>query len=272
MAHLILFLIAIYIFLFIFCVIQEKTFLMVFSLIMVFIVACFLVITLKFEFLGFLILIIYVGAIAVLFLFMVMLFDRAEYKIFNFKKISKFYKIFSFFLSMLLTFIVLFFLFEVLHSTIESENSGYSSFYEKNNYFLFKSYLTFLNNNYLNRDIELIFFSDILKSLDFLQNLSTEVNSIDISVINNFFLQDDSYIYIKKFLGHDLLNNKKSNFTDIELVGLNLYYNYFIILFIGGLGLLVAMIGCILITKSSILNKIPRKSQIIEEQLSRFKI
>jgi len=68
---------------FVFTVIQDSTFIMVFSLISVFLLATFLLILNSFEFLGYLLLIVYVGAVAVLFIFMVMLFDKSEYQIFR---------------------------------------------------------------------------------------------------------------------------------------------------------------------------------------------
>jgi len=69
-----------------FCVlsiIHESIFFSIFFLIALFLVSSFLFILLGFEFIGFLYLIVYVGAIAVLFLFMVMLFDKSEYLFFS---------------------------------------------------------------------------------------------------------------------------------------------------------------------------------------------
>jgi NADH:ubiquinone oxidoreductase subunit 6 (subunit J) len=64
-------------------VIHESIFFSIFFLIALFLVSSFLFLLLGFEFIGFLYLIVYVGAIAVLFLFMVMLFDKSEYLFFS---------------------------------------------------------------------------------------------------------------------------------------------------------------------------------------------
>jgi NADH-quinone oxidoreductase subunit J len=68
---------------FIFSLIHESIFFSIFFLICLFLISSFLFILLGFEFIGFLYLIVYVGAIAVLFLFMVMLFDKSEYLFFS---------------------------------------------------------------------------------------------------------------------------------------------------------------------------------------------
>ena len=63
-------------------VVHESIFYSIFFLIALFFSSSFLFILLGFEFVGFLYLIVYVGAVAVLFLFMVMLFDKSEYLFF----------------------------------------------------------------------------------------------------------------------------------------------------------------------------------------------
>jgi len=96
--------------LFVFTVIQESTFIMIFSLISVFLLASAGLIYFSFEFLGYLLLIIYVGAVAVLFVFMVMLFDKSEYQIFQEARLAKENKflifVSSYFLSMILILIL----------------------------------------------------------------------------------------------------------------------------------------------------------------------
>jgi len=62
---------------------------MIFSLISVFLLASGCLIYCSFEFLGYLLLIVYVGAVAVLFVFMVILFDKSEYQIFFEQKTIK---------------------------------------------------------------------------------------------------------------------------------------------------------------------------------------
>jgi len=96
--------------LFVLTVIQESTFIMIFSLISVFLLASAGLIYFSFEFLGYLLLIIYVGAVAVLFVFMVMLFDKSEYQIFQEARLAKENKflifVSSYFLSMILILIL----------------------------------------------------------------------------------------------------------------------------------------------------------------------
>jgi len=208
---------------FLFALLRETTFSMVFSLIIVFMLACILVFNFKFYFLGFMILIIYLGAIAVLFLFMVMLFDRAEYKIF---------------------------------SVTSKNNKSYLFLFIS---FLFSLLLTFLIFYILYQDV-------ICTSGCYMEKV-------------RFFLKDYNsiYSYINLFFGHRIssLNENFNIFlecTDAQLIGIELFQKYFFLLFMSGLGLLVAMIGCILITKSSFLDKFQRRNQSIEKQLSRFKI
>lgn len=64
-------------------VLHESIYISIFFLISLFLLSSFLFLMSGLEFVGFLYLIVYVGAVAVLFLFMVMLFDRTEYIIFN---------------------------------------------------------------------------------------------------------------------------------------------------------------------------------------------
>lgn len=68
---------------FLLSILHESIFFSIFFLIAFFLVTSFVFILLGFEFIGFLYLIVYVGAIAVLFLFMVMLFDKSEYLFFS---------------------------------------------------------------------------------------------------------------------------------------------------------------------------------------------
>jgi NADH-quinone oxidoreductase subunit J len=63
-------------------IVHQSIFFSIFFLIALFFCSSFLFILLGFEFIGFLYLIVYVGAVAVLFLFMVMLFDKSEYLFF----------------------------------------------------------------------------------------------------------------------------------------------------------------------------------------------
>lgn len=218
-----------YLFLFIFAVIQETTFAMVFSLILVFLVACFLVISLGFEFLGYLILIVYVGAIAVLFLFMVMLFDRSEYKMFG-SNVLRENKFLIVFLCILLALSISISLFE----------------------FIF--------------DYRLLLNLDWDKTIKFVPSSSCSSKTfINLDVTENSFLLD-------RFLGAHCINSTSINISDIELVGLSIYTDFFIPLLLAGFGLLVAMIGCIILTRSSFLKKKFRKTQVIEDQLNRFKL
>lgn len=82
----ILFLFVIFFFL---SVLHESIYISIFFLISLFLLSSFLFLMSGLEFVGFLYLIVYVGAVAVLFLFMVMLFDRTEYIIFNRDLIDK---------------------------------------------------------------------------------------------------------------------------------------------------------------------------------------
>jgi len=227
MLNFILFLL--YLSLFIFAVIQETTFAMVFSLILVFLVACFLVISLGFEFLGYLILIVYVGAIAVLFLFMVMLFDRSEYKMFNITPLKE-----NKFLIIILSILIAIFI----------SNSFFEFIYS----FSVEPLLLDNTNNILT-----------------LRRFNTSTFDINyktgIDLIRSKFIETP----------HDI-NKGLIHVSDIELVGLSLYSDFFIPLLLAGCGLLVAMIGCIILTRSSFLKKKFRKTQIIEDQLNRYKL
>jgi NADH-quinone oxidoreductase subunit J len=121
-------------------VVQESTFSMVFLLIIVFFLAALLLVIFSYEFLGYLLIIIYVGAVAVLFLFMVLLFDKSEYAVFKIKKISLIKKINiilkSFFLSITLTLVslnTLFFLdYNFLNYTMFNLKTLNSSYYLTN--------------------------------------------------------------------------------------------------------------------------------------------
>lgn len=213
-----------YLSLFIFAVIQETTFAMVFSLILVFLVACFLVISLGFEFLGYLILIVYVGAIAVLFLFMVMLFDRSEYKMFNIKPLKE-----NRFLITVLCILLSLFI----------SNSFFDFIFTSNSELLTSDHIGLRR---LNHNLHI--------------NHGTDIDLIKTKFIETPHNTHKSLIYI----------------TDIELVGLSLYSDFFIPLLLAGFGLLVAMIGCIILTRSSFLKKKFRKTQVIEDQLNRYKL
>jgi NADH-quinone oxidoreductase subunit J len=210
-----------YLLLFFFAVVQETTFAMVFSLICVFLVACFLVIYLGFEFLGYLILIVYVGAIAVLFLFMVMLFDRAEYKIFNISG-SRSNRIFAVLVSFIIAFLIV-------------SNLSY-------------------------------FISADLNKPDFSSEQIRNLKSI-------FYCLDPVNMkYVDKLFGAHVEVKYPIHITDIQLIGFQLYTDFWISLIIAGFGLLVAMIGCIILTRLSPLVKKNHKNQQIENQLSRFKL
>ena len=226
----ILILFSLYFITFLFAVLRETTFSMVFSLIVVFFIACILVFNLGFYFLGFMILIIYLGAIAVLFLFMVMLFDRAEYKIFTLEYTSnkKYINIFFCLMGSICLSFLIFYLLDFFDASIENIS------YTKEDLTNLKSAL-FLFNNY---------------------NLSA---------------YDNVSLFIGSNYSYETFN-LNSNFSDAELIGFDLYIKYFFLLIMSGLGLLVAMIGCIIITKSSFLDKFERRTQRIEKQLSRFKI
>lgn len=225
--ELILFILSIYFVIFLFALLRETTFNMVFSLILVFLIACILLFNFQFYFLGFVVLIIYLGAIAVLFLFMVMLFDRSEYKIFSLQNglKNKSYKmiIFCFLISFLLSF----------------------SFF-----FLLNFVEIFELNPYTPEDLKHLKLAISLLTKEKIQSLPLFLG------VNTTYESFNIY----------------SNFSDAELIGFDLYLKYFFLLLMSGLGLLIAMIGCIIITKSSFLDKFERKNQQIETQLSRFKI
>lgn len=74
---------------FFFSVLHESIYISIFFLISLFLLSSFLFLMSGLEFVGFLYLIVYVGAVAVLFLFMVMLFDRTEYVIFDRQNVDK---------------------------------------------------------------------------------------------------------------------------------------------------------------------------------------
>jgi NADH-quinone oxidoreductase subunit J len=206
----------IYVVLFFFAVAQETTFSMVFSLILVFLVACFLVISLGFEFLGYLILIVYIGAIAVLFLFMVMLFDRSEYKMFN------------------------------LVTTRESKM------------------IIFILSLVLSMSFPVLFY-DFVHSYPILENqLTPESIHFLFGGKGGEEIRTGAFSHDSKF--------ETINITDIELIGLSLYSDFFIPFLLAGFGLLIAMIGCIILTRNSFLKTKVRKTQVIEDQLNRYKL
>lgn len=93
---------------FFFSVLHESIYISIFFLISLFLISSFLFIMSGIEFVGFLYLIVYVGAVAVLFLFMVMLFDRTEYVIFGRSTVFSFEKLiysgFLLFLSLAISF------------------------------------------------------------------------------------------------------------------------------------------------------------------------
>lgn len=238
-----------YLLAFVFTLLRETTFSMVFSLIIVFIIACLFLFKINFVFLGFMILIIYIGAIAVLFLFMVMLFDRTEYKKQQkFEKSSKL-KIcgLAFFGFSLITFLF----FNVM--VLDFYNFDFNTFTLKSN--LFKNISEKILHN----------TGGITMPVDLIQKHADRVFPE-----NGQNQQSVAGAGLGKFFGH--LDYVTFYCSDVWVIGSVLYKKYFILLIMSGFGLLVAMMGCILITKSSFMDKFNRKNQKIEKQLSRFKI
>jgi NADH:ubiquinone oxidoreductase subunit 6 (subunit J) len=179
------------------------------------------------------ILIIYIGAIAVLFLFMVMLFDRTEYK-----KIIKFEQS-----SNLIIFLLALFAFVI---------GG----------FLFVNILVI---DLFNFDFSTLEFTK--KKLGFDAVPVLKKYAFRVFPENGLLISEAG---LGKFFSHSKI--AQMDCPDVYLIGKFLYTKYFILLIIAGFGLLVAMMGCILITKSSFMDKFNRKNQKIEKQLSRFKI
>jgi NADH-quinone oxidoreductase subunit J len=197
--------------LFVVTILQDSTFLMVFLLISVFLLAAALLIICGFEFLGYLLLIIYVGAVAVLFVFMVMLFDRSEYQIF----FSGRFKEDKFIISVV--------------AGIYTVAIVYS----------------------------------LLKSLNFFDSLFL-----------NFFVQDGRSWGLPAFNSLYPVNLLQlTGNSDLMVIGLSLYTDYFFAFILASLGLLVAMIGAILITRNFYTRSYDKSIKKIakpERQLSRF--
>jgi NADH-quinone oxidoreductase subunit J len=128
---------------FFFGILHESVFVSVFFLISLFLVSSFIFILSGFEFIGFLYLIVYVGAVAVLFLFMVMLFDKSEYLFFiPEKKLTLFNK-----WAFILVSIYLFDFFNfVLLEFLVSDNLGNVSSIVGPSIYLTESVLVFFNN------------------------------------------------------------------------------------------------------------------------------
>lgn len=242
---------SLYVTLFLVAVVQETTFAMVFSLVMAFLIACFLVISLGFEFLGYLILIVYVGAIAVLFLFMVMLFDRAEYKLFGITRTNFRINRFDIFLIALY--------FGTVMTTLLLFGLGFSSF----------SFCSLTFNSVCETVVSNVAYMTPAKFDDlqiaFLEHMPQQYSLLESQLLKPTTME------ITKLSTNRTVSNIQI-LSDIELLGLNLYNNYFIAVLLAGLGLLVSMIGCILVTKSPVIKRRSKRTQVISEQLSRFKI
>jgi len=103
-----------FIFLMMMSIVHQSIFYSIFFLISLFFCSSFLFILLGFEFIGFLYLIVYVGAVAVLFLFMVMLFDKSEYLFFFSEEREGFFTKFWFQLLGLFIAVIHFFLLLIL--------------------------------------------------------------------------------------------------------------------------------------------------------------
>lgn len=132
-------------------VIHESIFFSIFFLIALFLVSSFIFLILGFEFVGFLYLIVYVGAIAVLFLFMVMLFDKSEYLFFSndyektdLKEERNILLFASFSLSLIFGFFlcISFINLEILYFFNYPFGDLFFEAPSKNNFFLEKNYLT----------------------------------------------------------------------------------------------------------------------------------
>jgi NADH-quinone oxidoreductase subunit J len=198
---------------FIFTVIQESTFIMIFSLISVFLLASGCLIYCSFEFLGYLLLIVYVGAVAVLFVFMVILFDKSEYQIFFEQKTIKENRI-----------------------------------------------LIFISVYFSSIFIVLLLGLNFILDYPFFFNYIDEFNFLYSNFIYNYLFPDQNPI--------DL-----STISDIHSIGLVLYTDYFFSFILSGLGLLIAMIGSILITRNyytRVDDKSKRKIQKAENQIARI--
>lgn len=147
---LILFLFVVFFFL---SVLHESIYISIFFLISLFLLSSFLFLMSGLEFVGFLYLIVYVGAVAVLFLFMVMLFDRTEYIIFN-RELGDKYTFFGKCLSVLFfSFIFTVIFYYVLVSRVEPICDGVNS-----------SFFTFLQKDLTG----LLSFSDNYSNIEFI--------------------------------------------------------------------------------------------------------
>jgi NADH:ubiquinone oxidoreductase subunit 6 (subunit J) len=159
---------------FILSIVHESIFFSIFFLITLFFISSFIFILIGFEFIGFLYLIVYVGAIAVLFLFMVMLFDKSEYLFFARVNNSPWNIMFKYFINFL--------------GFLVACTFSYSFFSLVNYPFCTESFLEFLVNS-INTEIKLesLVGSDVENIRSSLE-LGTNLQRIGILLYNYYVL------------------------------------------------------------------------------------
>ena len=112
------------IFFFFLSILHESVFVSIFFLIVLFTFFSLFLILCGFEFVGFIYLIVYVGAVAVLFLFMIMLFDKSEYLFFS-KRGSNLLNHFNFLVGLMFLLIGSYFIFFFMYLSVFELNITY---------------------------------------------------------------------------------------------------------------------------------------------------
>lgn len=225
----------------------------VFFLILTFINIAALLFMMQMEFLGFVLLIIYVGAIAVLFLFIVMMLNI---------KITKYS--FKFFLNEIPIFGIILILFftVIIASILKNEIWDLTPLKNKLLYYFY----------YLDLEKE-----DLISYLNFY--------NFDLNLVENyiFFIKENTYNFsldysfifnryeILNLYNHNLYFNTSlqalpNNIDNTVALGIFLYSKYMYEFLLGGLILLIAMIGAIILTLE---HKKDLKRQYVFHQISR---
>ena len=202
----------------------------VFYLVLVFFNASALLFLLDMEFFGLMQLVVYVGALAILFLFVVMLLDISVTEIVAHQRGS--FGISTIFVFVLFCFLLL--LVTQPFQTQETIIENYRDFWEKN--------LPFLPSGSL----------DVLNISSFLK-MTSENTKFDrvLDLLGLYGSEGENYQQSPKWITWTSLGIQKENLTQL---GFSLYRIYVDLLIIASLLLLVAMIGAVVLTLKKKLN------------------
>lgn len=203
----------------------------VFYLVLVFFNASALLFLLDMEFFGLMQLVVYVGALAILFLFVVMLLDIPVTEIVAHQRGS--FGISTIFIFILFCFLLLLVIqpFETQETILEN-NINFVTALEKN--------LPFLPSITL----------DVLNISSFL-GIDSENNKLGKTIVDSYTTEGESYQKTPKWITWTSIGIQKENLTQL---GFSLYRVYVDLLIIASLLLLVAMIGAVILTLKKKLN------------------